>query len=200
MAASDDFSLAVEALGKVGNLWDSFAIVNSKGFDGRPIFAAILPKVITLGCGLLVVMLLLRVIETLSRQIDNPDEGLNLLGLALEAVLVAVFILAYDPLVLLLPHLFDTLGRSLSRIYAPELGAQLSGALEVLGNEKTSDFRFLTAMTDSSSVMAFLSAMSTFAEYAEALEEPIPIGEPDDGDYAEEDDEGDDEDEFDDDE
>jgi len=42
--------------------------------------------------------------------------------------------------------------------------------------------------------------MSTFAEYAQALEEPIPIGEPDDGDYAEEDDEGDDEDEFDDDE
>ena len=37
--------------------------------------------------------------------------------------------------------------------------------------------------------------MSTFAEYAKALEEPIPIGEPDDGDYAEEDDEGDDEDE-----
>ncbi len=41
--------------------------------------------------------------------------------------------------------------------------------------------------------------MVPFAMVADALEEPIPIGEPDDGDYAEEDDEGDDEDEFDDD-
>jgi hypothetical protein len=162
MAVRDDFVAAVSSLGDVGGLWDCFAIVHSRGFDGKPIFAAILPKLVTLGCGLLVLLSLFRVMEMLTRQVEG-EEDQSPLGLATEATLLAVLIVAYDPLLLLIPQLFDTLGHSLSGLFAADLAAQLAGSLETLGNEKLTDFRFWSGSAFMMSIVGVLSSMLSFA-------------------------------------
>lgn len=162
MAADDDFQASVQALGNLSRTWDPFAIIQTAGFDGRPIFSAILPRIITIGCGLLALMLVLRLLEAFSRQLENSDEDTGLLGIVAEATLLAVLILAYDPLVLLFPHLFTTIGESIARLYSADLTAQVAGSLQVLGNEKVTDFKFWTAPI-SMSVTGLLAAMLSYA-------------------------------------
>jgi hypothetical protein len=162
MAAHDDFIAAVSSLGDVGGLWNCFAIIQTRGLDGKLVFAAILPKLVTIGCGLLVLLTLVRVLEILTHQVEGEDSP-SPLGLGAEATLLAVLITSYDPLLLLIPKLFDSLGHTLSRLFAAELAAQLAGALQALGNEKLTDFRFWTGGAFSMSIVGTLSAMLSFA-------------------------------------
>jgi len=162
MAAKEDFIAAVSSLGDVGNLWDCFSIVQARGFDGKALFAAILPKLVGIGCGLLTLLTVVRVLEILTRQVEG-EETPSPLSLGAEATLLAVLIIAYDPLLLLIPKIFDTLGHSLSDLFKADLAAQLAGSLESLGNEKLTDFRFWTGGAFTMSIVGTLSAMLSFA-------------------------------------
>lgn len=162
MTANEDFQSSVSALGDLEGVWNPFAILETLGMNGKPLFASILPKIIVLGCGLLVLMGLLRLMGALANQMEHPDEDIGLMGLAAEATILAILILFYDPLVMLFPSLFAKIGASLAHLYAADLTAQVSGSLQILGNEKVTDFRFWTGSL-SLSMTGLMAAMFSYA-------------------------------------
>ena len=163
MSASDDFAEAVSSLGDISQVWNLFAVVYSKAFDGVMVFPAILAKVQVVGAGILVAFFLLRILYAFSSQMESEDGELNLLGIVAETVLVAILMAGYEYLILLFPYIFDGLAHTISSLFETDLRAQIAGALTIIGNEKATDFKFWTGDFINMSLMGIFAAITSYA-------------------------------------
>jgi hypothetical protein len=160
MADLSDMMKEAEAeLGDLSRIWNPFAIIDGKGLDGAPVFSPMLSRIL-----LLVFMVLLRVIQLLFRSLSGRDTGDGILGIAVEATLVAALLVAYPAWIRLFPEVFNILGRTIQAYGLADLVEQASGALAQMGNEKATDFRFwserLIALPILSLVAAVLSTVA----------------------------------------
>lgn len=163
-ALEDSFQDSLHELGNVSGLWNPFAVIDLKGIEGQAVFAAILPKIMVIGGGILLLMVLLRVLVFLTRAISGEDEGQGVFGMAAEATLVAALLVSYPDWIRLLPQIFTSIGQGILGASLSELSAQISGALVQIGNESASDFPFWSAQAISITVLSLLaSILSTVA-------------------------------------
>ncbi len=158
-AIEDSFQDSLHELGNVSGLWNPFVVIDLKGIEGQAVFAAILPKIMLIGGGILLLMVLLRVLVFLTRAISGEDEGQGVLGMAAEVTLVAALLVSYPDWIRLLPQIFSSIGQGILEASLSELSAQISGALVQIGNESASDFPFWSAQAISITVLNLLAAL-----------------------------------------
>ncbi len=156
---ADAFQESIRELGNVSGLWNPFAVIDLKGIEGQVVFASILNKIMLIGAGVLLLMVLLRVLLFLSKAIAGDDESQSVLGMAAEVVIVAALLVSYPNWIRLLPQIFNSMGQNILAAATSELSAQISGALAQIGNESASDFSFWSAQAISITVLNLMAAI-----------------------------------------
>ncbi len=163
-ALQDAFQESVSELGKMSSLWNPFAVIDLKGIEGHTVFSAILPRIIVIGMGIMLLMVLLRILLFLTRTISGQDSGQSVLGTATEISIIAALLVSYPDWIRLIPQIFTSIGKGILESSVSDLTAQISGALVQMGNESASDFPFWSAEAISITVISLLaSLLSTIA-------------------------------------
>lgn len=157
---SELFDEAVSDLGNISaSVWDPFAIIDAPGLDGHAVFSTMLPRLLAFGAALLVLMSLLRVIHLLSDALTG--ESRSVMGLGIDVVLAAALLMAYPEWVRFFPNIFTNVGHAVQSASVQDLGAQVSGALSQMGDERVSDFRLWSSQAFELSIMSLIAAMTS---------------------------------------
>lgn len=153
------FDQGVSNLGNLSGMWNPFAIIDSKGLDGHPVFSPMVPRLVAFGMGILVLMALLRAIGILSDALAGKAKGV--LGFVAETVLIAALLVAYPEWVRLLPQVFNAIGRGIQSSAVQDLGAQVAGALGQMGDERASDFKLWSAQGVELGIGSLMAALAS---------------------------------------
>ena len=156
------FEEGIADLGNLSGMWNPLSIIDAKGLDGHAVFSPMLPRLMAFGAGILVLMVLLRAITLLSEAIAGRTAGI--MGFAAESVLIAALLVSYPEWIRILPQIFTAIGRGIQASASHDLGAQISGALAQMGDERASDFKLWSAQGLELGIASLMAALfSTIA-------------------------------------
>jgi len=143
MAVLDSYTAAVEELGAVGQMWNPFQLIYT-GDQAINQWATFIHSMQRIGICILVFMAALRFVKMYLDELSGIPSIAGMLGVGVEMVLTAVFLLNYTWFAEVLPLLFHRLTSSILNNYDGDMMKQVVTALQAVGSEKSSDTKWFS--------------------------------------------------------
>lgn len=154
----DAYSDAVEELSAVGQIWNPFQLIYvSSGGGEVNQWQTFIHSMQLVGVAILVLMAALKFVKVFLDELNQIPTATNLLGIAVEMVLVTVFLFNYTWFAEIFPSLFHKLTTSILDAYQASLLDQVLASLQAVGGEKSSEVKWFSLNALAASIPNILS-------------------------------------------
>ncbi len=154
----DAYTDAVTELATVSDIWNPFQLVYSES-GGSVVnqWQTFIHSMQMVGVGLLVLMAALKFVKVFLDELNDIPATTKILGIAVEMILVTVFLFNYTWFAEIFPSLFHQLTKSILASYEASLMDQVLSALKAAGAEKSSEIKWFSINAIEASIPNILS-------------------------------------------
>jgi hypothetical protein len=154
----DAYTDAVSELASVQAIWNPFQLiyVNSNGVVVNQ-YQGLLHSMQLVGVAILVLMAALKFMKVFLDELNQIPATTTLMGIAVEMVLVTVFLFNYTWFVEIFPSLFHKLTSSILTAYEGDLMDQVLASLKAVGEEKSAEVKWFSLNALAASIPSILS-------------------------------------------
>jgi TrbL/VirB6 plasmid conjugal transfer protein len=154
----DAYTDAVSELSAVSNIWNPFQLVYVSS-DGGVVnqWQAMIHSMQSIGLALIVLMASLKFVKAYLDELNHIPALTTIFGIAVEMVLVTVFLLNYTWFAEIFPSLFHKLTTAILDAYDASLMDQVIASLKAVGEEKSQETKWFSLNALEASIPNILS-------------------------------------------